>query len=290
MIAKQTLVFSDLDGTLLDHFTYESTEALSTIEQLQVAEIPIILTTSKTLAEVNKIQADLHINAPIIIENGAAVFIPKNTFRTQPKDTASSGKYWVKSFCLPRQHWLDVIDNAPQKFKEHYQGFNTLTIDDLADLTGLALTDAELAKDRKYGEPINWLGDESSKAEFIRYLESHDATVLQGGRFFHVAGNSNKGKALTWLTKCYEDYYRTENITTIALGDGKNDIAMLEAADFAVQVRSPVHAFPPLSRSKNIIKTEYYGPAGWAEALQYLLGEQLSHDHFASPIPKLINS
>lgn len=290
MIAKNVLIFSDLDGTLLDHFTYQSSEAVPTIEQLNTAEIPIILTTSKTLVEVSKIQSDLNIRSSIIVENGAAIFIPKNTFKTQPEDTTNYGKYWVKSFCLPRQHWLDVIATAPEKFNNLYKGFSSMSIEELADLTGLTQENAMLAKDREYGEPIHWLGNEVLKQEFIHYLTENGATVLQGGRFIHVGGESDKGQALGWLTQQYKEYFHFNAVSTIALGDGKNDIAMLEVADFAVQIKSPVHNFPKLSRTNNIIQTHQYGPKGWAEALQDLLGTRLSPQRFSSHTEKLINS
>ncbi|XPF92795.1 HAD-IIB family hydrolase [Colwellia sp. RE-S-Sl-9] len=281
---KPVIIFSDLDGTLLDHFTYESTPALPVIKQLNAANIPIVLTTSKTLAEVLKIQADLNIKAPLIIENGAAIFIPKNTFRIQPKNTLSMGQYWVKSFCLPRQHWLEIIKDAPAKFKGLYQGFSTLTTEELAELTGLSIANTDLAKNRQYGEPIHWRGDEESKQDFIKYLEKSGATILFGGRFFHVSGNSDKGQALTWLTEHYQKNIGDDTISTIALGDGKNDIAMLEAASIAVQIRSPVHEFPALNKTENVIQTQEYGPAGWAEAIQHLLPEPLSSNSLSTKI------
>lgn len=272
---KPILIFSDLDGTLMDHYTYQSTEALPVIKQLNSANVPIILTTSKTIDEVTAIQTKLNISAPLIIENGAAVFLPKSMFKTQPPETKSTSDYWVKSFCLPRQHWLDIIYKSPEKFKNLYLGFSTLSTKELASITGLTEPDAELAKNRHYGEPIHWLGDEESKQGFITHLESNGATVLHGGRFFHVSGESDKGRALKWLTQYYKALFQVDSVTTIALGDGRNDIAMLEAANFAVQIRSPVHDFPLLNKHENVIQTNLYGPAGWAEALHHILPDPL---------------
>jgi len=273
--ATPVIIFSDLDGTLLDHYTYKSTEALPIIAQLNSAQVPIVLTTSKTLAEVISIQKNLNIKAPLIIENGAAVLFPKNMFAQQPKDTTEKGDYWVKSFCSSQDHWLSIIEKAPADFKGLFQGFSTLSLEELVKITGLSADDAKLAKHRQYGEPIHWLGNEQKKSEFIQYLEKSGATVLHGGRFFHVSGESDKGKALNWLTQSYKDMFTIDKILTIALGDGKNDIAMLEAANIAVQIRSPVHNFPSLNKQDNLIQTEKYGPAGWAESLEKLLPNPL---------------
>jgi len=109
MSSLRTLVFSDLDGTLLDHFTYQSRPADKTLAQLKCANIPVILNTSKTLAELAIIHRELKLDTPFIIENGAAIYIPIATFSAQPADTEIVGDYWVKSFCLPRQHWLTLL-------------------------------------------------------------------------------------------------------------------------------------------------------------------------------------
>jgi mannosyl-3-phosphoglycerate phosphatase len=271
----KTLVFSDLDGTLLDHFTYQSTAAIDTLAQLKNANIPVILNTSKTLAELEIIHQDLNLNTPFIIENGAAIYIPIGTFSIQPADTITVGDYWVKSFCLPRQHWLTLLSERTDEFTECYKGFSSISASTLAQITGLTLEEADRAKQRQYGEPIQWLGDEKTKNNFIEHLINLGANVVQGGRFIHVGGYCDKGQALIWLTEQYRDHYDNTSIFTIALGDGENDIAMLEAADIAVQIRSPVHNFPKLYRQFKTTRTQHYGPEGWAEAIQILLANQL---------------
>ena len=65
------LVFTDLDGTLLDHHTYRFDEAAEMLEYLKARDIPLIIVTSKTRPEVLKLQQKLGIRAPFIVERAA---------------------------------------------------------------------------------------------------------------------------------------------------------------------------------------------------------------------------
>ncbi|WP_413699484.1 HAD hydrolase family protein [Psychromonas sp. KJ10-10] len=68
---KKRLVFTDLDGTLLGHYTYQTEPAEETITALKFHDIPIIPNSSKTLQEIVLIRQQLDLMSPFIIENGA---------------------------------------------------------------------------------------------------------------------------------------------------------------------------------------------------------------------------
>ena len=72
---------------------------------------------------------------------------------------------------------------------------------------------------------------------------------------------------LAWLRSQYELQDGGQALQALAIGDGLNDYAMLEAADCALLIRSPAHEFPPLKRDSGVIYSKDFGPAGWAEGV-----------------------
>ncbi|MGB5447047.1 MAG: HAD family hydrolase, partial [Psychromonas sp.] len=205
-------------------------------------------------------------------------YIPEGYFTQQPPNTVLENGFWVKSFSQPKAYWLSLLTQHAASFSQDYQGFSQLTVAQLAELTGLSLAQATMAKQRQYSEPLNWLGSAQAQTQFIELMSSLGATILQGGRFLHVSGQCDKGAAQQWLTKQYQEQQPQNEIISIALGDSKNDNAMLEQATIAIQIHSPVHDFPHLNKEENIYQSRQYGPAGWAESLHEVLLSRLINE------------
>lgn len=268
------LVFTDLDGTLLDHHSYSFAAAQSTLDKLHQLHIPVICNTSKTFSEVILLRQALKNRHPFIVENGAGVYLPLS-FLSESAVKAIGGAqlsegYWRFSLSEPRSHWQSLLRQMKEKFSGLFTSFNELGDAGIARCTGLSLQDAQLANQREFSEPVLWLGDELSKTAFILEANQLGANVLQGGRFLHIVGDSDKGKALLWLQQLYTSRAK-HSFKTLAAGDGHNDVQMLEVADFGLLVRSPVNAAPLLRRNSGVWFSEQYGPAGWAEGISQIL-------------------
>jgi len=276
---SRKLVFTDLDGTLLDHHSYSYLDAMPCLRALTRIGIPVIPATSKTRAEIEQLRRELNNPHPFIVENGAGVFIPKGYFDRQPEETRQCGDYWLHEMAPARARWLKVIDALEQEYGGEFKAFFRLGAKGIMQATGLPENRARQANQREYTEPVQWLGRESRKLRFVEQLRAAGASVQQGGRFLSVGGDTDKGRALVWLRHCYQQQKPVEHIDDLAAGDSANDCPMLEVAGTALLVRSPIQKFPTLQRSTGVIRSRATGPAGWAEGVDTWL-QQLTQGRF----------
>lgn len=276
MQKEKFIIFTDLDGTLLDHETYSFQAAQLTLDKCDNDGIPVIPVTSKTCSELLELRKKLDNQHPFVTENGGSIYIPENYFPKQPEQTTTIvlGKdtFWQYSLGKERLHWYSLINSLNNKFNGQFCTFHDLGKDGIAKATGLNTINAQLANTRDTSEPVKWLGSDQAKQQFIEALEKLNAQVVQGGRFLHVMDKAcSKGIALQWIMNIFSQHHTLVHFTSISLGDSQNDCSMLETSNHAVIIRSPKHKPPAIHKKENVYLTSNEGPAGWSEAIEHLV-------------------
>ncbi|RPE67240.1 mannosyl-3-phosphoglycerate phosphatase [Pacificibacter maritimus] len=248
------LIFTDLDGTLIDHDTYQWSPAFDALNALKAAQAGVVLASSKTGAEISVLRDELGLNAwPAIVENGAGLLAAHATV------TQTNTDYRKLRNCL---------NQIPKQLRQSYVGFGDMTTDEVVQATGLDAESAKLAQQRMYSEPGLWHGTQEDKHRFLAQLKTHGISAQQGGRFLTLSFGTNKVDQMQRLTADFMPRH------TIALGDAPNDIAMIEAADFGVVIANPHRsALKPLKGEAEgrIRRTQASGPRGWNTAILDLL-------------------
>ncbi len=268
--ASPLLVFTDLDGTLLDHDNYAYASALPAITILKEKNVPLIFCTSKTRAEIEEIQLQLDNLHPFISENGGALFIPKGYFSHRFHFTRENSHYLIVELGTPYPKLREVLNQMNTLFPGKLRGFGDLTPQEVADFCGLSLSQATLAKKREYDEPFI-LEDESLEDALEEIAIRSHLQINRGGRFYHLIGNSDKGKAVLQLRDLYSQ--KSTNLKTVALGDSLNDLPMLKAVEYPILVQKPDGSYDSSVKLDNLILAPGSGPKGWCRALLKLLNE-----------------
>ncbi len=262
------LVFTDLDGTLLDHTSYSFEPALPGLAVLHEKNIPLIICTSKTRAEIEIIRQRLNNGHPFVSENGGAIFIPKDYFSKTYSYTREDSDYRIIEYGTSYSKIREVFKKVKGHSSGQIRGFGDLSVEEVAGLCDLSLDQARLAKMREYDEPF--ILKDSDALEKIQHMaEDAHLHVTRGGRFYHLLGENDKGKAASTLRDIYEKTFKS--VKTIALGDSQNDLPMLEAVDYPVLVQKPDGSYDPSIKLDNLFFAPGIGPYGWKAAVVHLL-------------------
>ena len=271
---RQIVIFTDLDGTLMDHDTYEFQDAQTALEVLRRQSIPVIICSSKTRAEIEVCRGRMGLNAPFIVENGGAIFIPRDMLNLRGETFIPKGIYHVLELGVPygilRNTW-EAIKNT-EKFR--MRGFSEMTVEEIGAHTGLPLEEARLAAMREYSEPFVFSDTADRLQRLEGLIKERGLQMTKGGRFYHLLGQNDKGKAVQILKKLYAQTYPSTKIWAIGLGDSANDIPMLKEADVPIVIRKKTGHWEDLQGIGPVVQSAEPGPKGWAEEVLRIVSEE----------------
>lgn len=281
------MVFTDLDGTLLDHDTYDWTSAMPALARCKTNNVPVILLSSKTRAEMEILHKRLGLTDPFVSENGGAIFFPMDRFKHAPEGATAVAPYdvpkdrmgsalskkaawWALPLGVSYPRLVEALREIRQALGYPLKGFSDMGVEEIAALTGLNKDTARLAQLREYDEPFMVTGNQPIVlSHLLRAAEKKGLRVTSGGRFYHLQGLNDKGVAMSRILSLYSAQYGV--IQSVALGDSQNDVSMLQQADFPVLVKSK-HGLTSLAdHIPGLICTQKTGPAGWNSAVLSVL-------------------
>jgi len=155
---SKLVIFTDLDGTLLDLNTYSYDKALPSIEYLRKKEIPIVFCSAKTRTEQEVYRQKLGIHDPFIVENGGAIFISQGYFPFTFDYHRAEDGYQIIELGIPYREVRRILEQIRVEVGVSFRGFGDMSVEEVAVLTGLDRESARRAKEREYDETVNLEG------------------------------------------------------------------------------------------------------------------------------------
>lgn len=262
------VVFTDLDGTLLDHETYSVRGAVSALDLLARRNIDVVPVTSKTSAEIDHWMKLLMLEGPFISENGCGISIPLDYFPNMPKGAELSGRFQKLHLGTGIERVRQALEELSGQLGFEYRSFGQMDDSEIAALTGLKGDEVLHCQQREYDEAFIITSDHDAR-QVKKAATDMGFIFTSGGRFYHLAGGCDKGKAVNELSELYRQGPGT--LLTVGVGDSANDLSMLEAVDKPFIVRKPDGSYDPDIPEKAARRVDGIGPAGWRMAIEEVM-------------------
>jgi mannosyl-3-phosphoglycerate phosphatase len=247
------VIFTDLDGTLLEEDGTLSPEAGAAVRDLGMRGIRVVPLTSKTRLELCRWLAALGGESWGSFENGAGLVTPAGIE--------------LLPGAIPVDRLRGILRDVRDETRLAIRSVEEMPDEELADRTGLPLSEISLVRAREFDLPF--CAPEGAEGTISGALARWPGTRLtRGDRFIHLLGRHDKSDAVRRLV----DLLRPTR--TIGLGDAPNDAAFLGIVDHPVLVPKKAGLDGRLRAAlPNAAVAPAPGGAGWSAAVRALAGD-----------------
>lgn len=252
--AATWMVFTALDGSLLDARTLSVEAARASLQRLRAAGIPVVPVTGKTFAEVRPLAEMLGIDGPVVVESGGGI-------------ARRVGSSWRLEACGARTKVLrEAVHAIEQRSGARLRLYSAMRLDEAAAAAGLTGIDLRRSLQRNFDEPF--VLESGSLTAVEQAAHSLGLRVRTGGKFHHLGGAPPRGMAAERVRDEIAASTGAQPLV-VALGYAPIDIEFLSLADIPILMPrrdgTPdpwLQAMLPEARVAPAA-----GPQGWARAI-----------------------
>jgi mannosyl-3-phosphoglycerate phosphatase len=271
--ARRLVIVTDIDGSLLEPGGRSLPDERAALDFLAARGIPLVINSSRTRVEIERLHQTLQLQAPFISEHGSGLFIPNGSFPVVPARARPAVGGGVIEFGRRYHEVVDALRLTSRALEVDIVGFAELTIEDVARELDVPIVEAQLAKLREYTELFRIVDEkDATRSRLIKALRRRGLRCWRLGGHHLVTASRDRVESLETLKAMWTEAWGEPLI--VGFGDSEDDIAWLRHADVAVFVQHDRTGVPPrvLRKLPTIHITRSPGRAGWSEAIFELVG------------------
>lgn len=272
---RYDLIAFDMDGTLLDSSHQITTDSLDAIDAAVNAGKTVILSTGRSLSELNDYRQALRNVRYFICESGALLVDASNDRILHTEQIEPSAVREIIHIASPEAAMIYIASNgrnlATRSYVMRMADFCIGQYQDIFLKTGILVDDiVELYNKEAFPiEKLNLFSATPELREYFMQALSHlplEMACAEETSLELSPKNVSKGSGLIKLC----EYLSVPVERTIAVGDSDNDIAILRTAGLSVAMGN---ARPHIKEISNVVVADH-NHGGCAEAIyQYLLAD-----------------
>ena len=235
----------------------------------------MIFCSAKTRTEQELYRTNMGVFHPFIVENGGAIFIPQSYFPFPFDYRKKVDNLLAIELGSPYKEIRRLLNEVRAKGGFHFRGFGDMSVEEVAQVTGLGIELARLAKQREYSETLVIASEAKQSPVTCREKDKALAAIkgiglnwTHGGRFYGIMGANDKGKAVNILVDLYRQMWG--EVETTGLGDSLNDLPMLSVVDLPILVQKKDGNCEEINLPR-LRRVQGVGPEGWSRAIRELV-------------------
>jgi mannosyl-3-phosphoglycerate phosphatase len=263
------VVFSSLGRALEQEFLQSSSgKTRAMLELLAREHIPLVLCSSQTRAELERVNQALGFAHPVIAESGGALFIPARYFGVDVPEARLQAGYQTVEFGKPYAEVVSGLRHAAEWLHIDVLGFHDMSVEEVAAECGMTLLEARLAKLREYTELFRIRDAPANSSErLLRAFRALSLHCTRHGDHQQVAFHADTGEAVDVLCTLYRE--AIPSVLTVGVGDSLADVSFLRRMDIPLIVDrdDPNLSWPLLAKVPRARITSGADVAGWADAI-----------------------
>jgi mannosyl-3-phosphoglycerate phosphatase len=274
LLAPHHLIFTALEGALIDPRTDSFAGAEEALAELERRKIAFVLLTSRTREEIEPLRRKLGHNHPFVTENGGGIFFPDGYFSLRIPGAVRTARYLSIGQGRPYAEVCEALDEIAEECAVGVAGFHHMSLREIADNTGLRPRSAELARAREFDEPFYFTStDEKSIARFVQAARERGFDTRRGPTFWHLSARCDAARAVRTLAQLFREAAHTK-LRLVGIGGSEEDLPWLRAVDHPVLLpdsreaaKATDHRAVSRGQTKAIAVGDAPGAAGWNRAI-----------------------
>jgi mannosyl-3-phosphoglycerate phosphatase len=268
LLAPRHLIFSALEGALLDPRTGSFAGAEEALSELERRHIALVLVTSQTREEIEPLRRKMEHSHPFITESGGGIYFPDGYFSLKIPDSRRTARYLSVALGRPYKEVCEALDDIAEECGVGVAGFHHMSSKEIAENTGLKPRDADLARSREFDEPFYFTSaDEPAIARFVATAKERGFDARPGKTFWNFSAGCDGARAVRTLTKLFRDATRIK-LRSVGVAPDGEDLPWLRGVDQKVllgRASDFEHSEPTNAANMGLAKAN--GPAVWNESV-----------------------
>lgn len=136
MLAPRQVIFTAVEGALLDSGSGSWEPASEALSEIERQGVPLVLVSSRTRAQLEPLRRKIGHIYPFITENGGGLFIPDGYFSMHLENAFRTGRYFCVPFGRPYDEAAAAVEEIASAAGTETMGYAQMTAREIARNTG----------------------------------------------------------------------------------------------------------------------------------------------------------